>query len=143
MKIRYASPMSDCHDLEISIGRNVQAADVVNLTETRPLPRTLNHPTLNPTPNDMKKNTRLLSTLLVGTLLSFGLQPSAHAQTTLSYTNTADAWLTTNSWAPPNDWGTGTVKTNTTTAGVRLNIGTNSSGIPEAGRFDEFISVSE
>lgn len=71
----------------------------------------------------MKRTTRLLSTLLVGTLLSFGLPPSARAQTTLSYTNTADAWLTTNSWTPANNWSTGTVKTNATTANVRLNIG--------------------
>lgn len=72
----------------------------------------------------MNKTTRLLSTLLVGTLLSFGMQPSAQAQTTLSYTNTSDAWLTPASWTPANDWGTGTVKTNATTANVRLNIGT-------------------
>ena len=72
----------------------------------------------------MKKTTRLLSTLLVGTLLSFGLQPSANAQT-LSYTNTADAWLTPASWGPANNWNSGAVKTNATTANVRLNIGTN------------------
>lgn len=71
----------------------------------------------------MKKTTRLLSTLLVGTLLSFGLPQSVQAQT-LSYTNTAaDAWLTPTSWTPANDWNSGAVKTNTTTANVRLNIG--------------------
>ena len=73
----------------------------------------------------MKKTTRLLSTLLVGTLLSFALQPSVNAQT-LSYTNsTADAWLTPASWGPANDWSSGAVKTNETKANVRLNIGTN------------------
>jgi autotransporter-associated beta strand protein len=75
----------------------------------------------------MKKTARLLSALLVVTLLSFGLQQSAQAvNTTLSYTNTtADAWLTPTSWIPANNWYSGaTVKTNTTTADVRLNIGT-------------------
>jgi len=71
----------------------------------------------------MKKTTRLLSKLLVGTLLSLGLQQAAQAQT-LSYTNTtADAWLTPSSWNPANDWNSGAVKTNATTANVRLNIG--------------------
>lgn len=72
----------------------------------------------------MKKTTRLLSTLLAGTLLSFGFQQSAQAQT-LNYTNTADAWLTPASWAPANNWNSGAVKTNATTANVRLSIGTN------------------
>jgi autotransporter-associated beta strand protein len=57
--------------------------------------------------------------------LGFGVELSARAQTTLSYTNTADAWLTPASWAPANNWNSGTVKTNATTANVRLNIGTN------------------
>jgi autotransporter-associated beta strand protein len=65
-----------------------------------------------------------LSYGLVALCLCSGLQQSAHAQTTLNYTNAADAWLTTNSWTPANNWGTGTVKTNATTANVRLNIGT-------------------
>lgn len=74
----------------------------------------------------MKKTTRLLFTLLGGTLLSFGLQQAAQAQTKLlSYTNTLDAWLTPESWSPVNDWNSGAVKTNATTANVRLNIGTN------------------
>jgi autotransporter-associated beta strand protein len=73
----------------------------------------------------MKKTTKLLSALLAGTFLSFALQQSAQAQTTLSYTNTtADAWLTPTSWTPANDWTSGAVKTNATTANVRLNIGT-------------------
>lgn len=84
----------------------------------------LNYPI--PTPTNMKKTTRLLSTLFVGTLLSFGLQQAAQAQTKLlSYTNTVDAWLTPESWSPVNDWNSGAVKTNATTANVRLNIGTN------------------
>ncbi len=42
----------------------------------------------------------------------------------MSYTNTAaDAWLTPSSWTPANDWSIGAVKTNATTANVRLNIG--------------------
>ena len=58
--------------------------------------------------------------------MSFGLQQSSQAvNTTLSYTNTADAWLTTASWSPANNWNNGAVKTNVTTADVRLNIGTN------------------
>ena len=73
----------------------------------------------------MKKTTRLLATLLVGTLISFGLQQASRAQTTLNYTNTADAWLTSASWSPANNWNSGTVRTNVTTANVRLNIGTN------------------
>jgi len=73
----------------------------------------------------MKNPTRLLSTLIVGTFLCSGLQPSAQAQT-LSYTNsTADAWLTPSSWGPANNWNSGAVKTNATTSNVRLNIGTN------------------
>ena len=73
----------------------------------------------------MKTTTRLLAPLLVGTLMSFGLQQASRAQTTLSYTNTADAWLTSASWSPANNWNSGTVRTNVTTANVRLNIGTN------------------
>ncbi len=73
----------------------------------------------------MTKITRLLSTLLVGTLMSLGLKPSAQAQTTLNYTNTADAWLTSTSWSPANNWNSGAVKTNAATANVRINIGTN------------------
>ena len=73
----------------------------------------------------MKQTTRLLSTLLVGTLVSFGIQQSSRAQTTLNYTNTADAWLTPASWGPANNWNSGAVRTNVTTANVRLNIGTN------------------
>ena len=73
----------------------------------------------------MKTTTRLLATLLVGTLVSFGIQPLSQAQTTLNYTNTADAWLTAASWSPANNWNSGTVRTNVTTANVRLNIGTN------------------
>ena len=58
--------------------------------------------------------------------LCLGLPQSAHAvNTTLNYTNVADAWLTTASWSPANNWNSGTVKTNATTADVRLNIGTN------------------
>lgn len=56
--------------------------------------------------------------------MSFGLQQSAQA-VTLSYTNTADAWLTPASWSLANDWSSGAVRTNTTTPNVRLNIGTN------------------
>ncbi len=63
--------------------------------------------------------------MLIGAYLSFGLQESARSQTTLSYTNTADAWLTPGSWSPANNWNSGAVKTNATTANVRLNIGTN------------------
>jgi hypothetical protein len=63
--------------------------------------------------------------MLAGTLLAFGLQQSVQAQT-LSYTNTTvDAWLTPASRSPANDWTSGAVRTNTTTANVRLNIGTN------------------
>lgn len=80
----------------------------------------------------MKKSTRLLSTLLFGTFLSFGLQPSARAQT-LSYTNTTvDAWLTPSSWTPANDWSIGAVKTNAMTANVRLNVGTVSNAVVTA-----------
>ena len=43
----------------------------------------------------------------------------------MNYTNTADAWLTPASWSPANNWNSGAVKTNVTTANVRLNIGTN------------------
>ena len=68
----------------------------------------------------MKRTTRLLSTLLVGTFLSFGLQPSVQAAATLSYTNTADAWLTPASWSPANDWTSGAVQTNATTANAML-----------------------
>jgi hypothetical protein len=58
--------------------------------------------------------------------LCLGLQQPAQAvNTTLNYTNVADAWLTTASWSPANNWNSGTVKTNATTADVRLNIGTN------------------
>ena len=56
--------------------------------------------------------------------MSFGIQQSSRAQT-LNYTNTADAWLTPASWSPANNWNGGAVKTNATTANVRLNIGTN------------------
>ncbi len=77
----------------------------------------------------LKKLTALLRPLnLAGAAfcLCLGLTPSAHAvNTTLNYTNVADAWLTSASWSPANNWNSGTVKTNATTADVRLNIGTN------------------
>jgi hypothetical protein len=58
--------------------------------------------------------------------LCLGLLQSVHAvNTTLNYTNVADAWLTSTSWSPANNWNSGAVKTNTTTADVRLSIGTN------------------
>jgi autotransporter-associated beta strand protein len=73
----------------------------------------------------MKKIIRISPSLFIGAVLSVALQSSVWAQTTLNYTNTADAWLTPASWSPANNWNSGTVKTNTTTANVRLNIGTN------------------
>ena len=58
--------------------------------------------------------------------LCLGTPKSVHAvNTTLNYTNATDAWLTSTSWSPANNWNSGTVKTNATTADVRLNIGTN------------------
>jgi hypothetical protein len=41
MMIRSASTRSGCHEIEISIGRDIQVADVVKLTEARQS-RTLN-----------------------------------------------------------------------------------------------------
>jgi fibronectin-binding autotransporter adhesin len=80
----------------------------------------------------MKKTTRQLAALLVGTALSFGIHQSAQSQTTLSYTNTSDAWLTPASWTPANDWTSGAVKTNTSNANVRLNFGTVATSIVSA-----------
>jgi autotransporter-associated beta strand protein len=69
---------------------------------------------------------RLLNLVCAALCLCLGLTPSAHAvNTTLNYTNVADAWLTAASWSPANNWNSGTVKTNVTTADVRLNVGTN------------------
>jgi autotransporter-associated beta strand protein len=66
-----------------------------------------------------------LNFVLVGLCLCLGLPQSANAvNTTLNYTNVADAWLTPVSWSPANNWNSGTVKTNATTADVRLNVGT-------------------
>ena len=121
---RFPSAKSECHRIEIVIGRHSmrQACDIAqNQTNTS----NLELPHSNPTPSHMKKPTRLLSTLLISAFLSFGLQESARSQTTLSYTNTADAWLTPASWGPANNWNSGAVKTNATTTNVRLNIGTN------------------
>jgi fibronectin-binding autotransporter adhesin len=67
---------------------------------------------------------------LIALCLCLGLAQSVHAvNTTLSYTNVADAWLTPTSWSPANNWNSGTVKTNATTADVRLNIGTVSNAV--------------
>ena len=73
----------------------------------------------------MKQTFRpLLGLALLG--LGLGLNQTVQAvNTTLNYTNTADAWLTPASWSPANDWSSGAVRTNVTTADVRLNIGTN------------------
>lgn len=77
----------------------------------------------------LKKSTTLirpLNLVCAALCVCLGLTPSAHAvNTTLNYTNVADAWLTATSWSPANNWNSGAVKTNTTTADVRLNFGTN------------------
>jgi fibronectin-binding autotransporter adhesin len=75
-----------------------------------------------------------LSNALAVLCLGITLQPSVQAQTQLSYTNTADAWLTTNSWTPANNWSSGSVRTNISNYNVRLNIGTafNSNGVVTA-----------
>ena len=64
-----------------------------------------------------------LSFAFIALGLCLVLPQSARAQTQLSYTNTADAWLTPASWTPANNWNSGTVKTNASNSNVRLNIG--------------------